>query len=71
MEPLPTEFIREQVALFVENATPEALAALSSMAGVQTDRLPEDMALINELLDALPDAMANEILVEYFNDLYV
>ncbi len=71
MEPLPTKFIHDQVALFVENATPEALAALSSMAGIQSDKLPEDMALINELLDALPDAVANQILIDFFNDLYV
>jgi sphinganine-1-phosphate aldolase len=31
--------------------------------------LPQEMALINEVLDALPDAVANEILIDFFNNL--
>ena len=59
------------VPVSVRNAMPEAIAALSSMAGIQSEKLPEDMALINELLDTLPDAVASQILIDYFNDLYV
>jgi sphinganine-1-phosphate aldolase len=41
------------------------------MAGIAGKDLPEEMAVINEVLDALPDEMANMVLIDYFNDLYV
>lgn len=41
------------------------------MAGITETDLPEEMALINEVLDALPDDLANMLLINYFNDLYV
>ena len=48
-----------------------AFAELAQMAGLAGTALPEEMAVINEVLDALPDALCNVFLVNYFNDLYV
>jgi hypothetical protein len=69
--PLDSEMIRAEVGRVLANPAPEAFQKLSEMAGIQSDRLPDEMALINEVLDALPDAVANEVLINYFNDLYV
>jgi glutamate/tyrosine decarboxylase-like PLP-dependent enzyme len=70
-EPLNSEFIRAAVSVLLENPSPEAFASLTAMAGIQGAQLPEELALINEFLDALPDQVANQVLIEFFNDLYV
>ena len=42
------------------------------MAGVEdADELPQHMALINTVMDALPDELAEALLTDYLNDLYV
>jgi hypothetical protein len=41
-----------------------------AMAGVEGSHLPERMAEINEVLNALPVALRERLLVEYLNDLY-
>lgn len=71
-EPVDGEAIRMLVdqALSSENPA-EAFGVLAQMAGMTGSDLPEEMALINEVLDALPDALANELLINFFNDLYV
>jgi hypothetical protein len=56
---------------FLSSPTPQAFQALAQMAGIAGKDLPEEMAVINEVLDALPDEMANMVLIDYFNDLYV
>jgi len=64
--------IRAMVAASLQGPDPEAafsqLAANTGLAGTE---LPTEMALINEVLDALPDELCNVFLVNYFNDLYV
>jgi glutamate/tyrosine decarboxylase-like PLP-dependent enzyme len=50
--------------------TPEAFAGLLGMAGVQGTALPGRMAEINEVLNALPVALRERLLVEYLNELY-
>jgi hypothetical protein len=41
------------------------------LAGISGSALPETMAEINTILDALPDPLADALLTEYFNNLYV
>jgi hypothetical protein len=48
----------------------DALAGVLAMAGVEGSHLPERMAEINEVLNALPVALRERLLVEYLNDLY-
>jgi glutamate/tyrosine decarboxylase-like PLP-dependent enzyme len=69
--PMDTQAIRHRVAQFLAAPSPEAFQGLARMAGIAGQDLPEEMAIINEVLDALPDAMANQVLIDYFNDLYV
>lgn len=49
---------------------PEAFGQLLGMAGVQGTQLPERMAGIHEMLDALPRGLGRELLLEFVNDLY-
>jgi len=70
-EQLDTDFIRQQIGLMLAEPSPEVFAGMAAMAGIQGSELPQEMALINEVLDALPDEYANQLLIDYFNDLYV
>ncbi|HEY74680.1 MAG TPA: aspartate aminotransferase family protein [Thermoflexia bacterium] len=71
LPPLDAEFIRAVASLLTEETTPETFARVAEMAGLRGSSLPEDMALIHEVIDALPPEVVNLLLVEYFNDLYV
>ena len=66
---LDTEFIGAAAAALAADPSPEAIAGLMGAVGLQPGQLPQEMALINEVLDALPDAVANEILIDFFNAL--
>lgn len=70
--PIDSQAIRGLVAEAIKDPSPEeAFGNLAQMAGIAGTDLPEEMALINEVLDALPDDLANMLLINYFNDLYV
>ena len=69
-EQINIEAVREQLngllAANPENATDMILA----MGGISGTELPESMAMINTVLECLPDAMAEELLIGYLNDLF-
>lgn len=70
--PIDGEAIRAMVDAALQSPDPEAaFGQLASSAGLAGTKLPNEMALINEVLDALPDELCNVLLVNYFNDLYV
>ncbi len=72
MDPIDSDSIRAMVGAALQSPDPEAaFGQLAASAGLTGTDLPEEMAFINEVLDALPDALCNEFLVNYFNDLYV
>lgn len=48
-----------------------AFGQLAAQAGLTGSELPTELALINEVLEALPDELCDVLLVNYFNDLYV
>ena len=68
---LDTAFIREAAAGFAADPSPEAFEGLMALAGMSGTELPSEMAFINEFLDALPDPLCNQFLINFFNDLYV
>jgi sphinganine-1-phosphate aldolase len=72
MDPIDSEGIRAMVGTALQSPDPEgAFGQLAQAAGLAGTDLPEEMAFINEVLDALPDELCNVFLVNYFNDLYV
>ena len=72
MDPIDSEGIRAMVGAALQSPDPEAaLYQVAASAGLTGTDLPEQMAFINEVLDALPNELCNVFLVNYFNDLYV
>ena len=70
--PIDSDAIRALVSAALESPDIEAaFGQLATSAGLTGSELPSEMALINEVLDALPDDLCNVFLVNYFNDLYV
>jgi len=70
--PIDTENVRAMVAWALQSPDPqEAFRQLMGTVGIERTELPEELALINEILDLLPDPLADALLVDYFNDLYV
>ena len=69
---IDSEGIKTMVGAALQSPDPEAaFGQLAASAGLTGPELPSEMALINEVLDALPDELCNVFLVNYFNDLYV
>jgi len=63
--------VRQAVAgLGDGDVSPEVFAGLLGAVGVQGTTLPARMAGINEVLNALPVAFRERLLVEYLNELY-
>ena len=72
MDPIDSDGIRAMVGAALQSPDPEAaFNQLAASAGLTGTDLPEQMAFINEVLDALPTELCNMFLVNYFNDLYV
>jgi len=72
MDAIDSDGIRAMVGAALQSPDPEAaLYEVAESAGLTGTDLPEQMAFINEVLDALPTELCNVFLVNYFNDLYV
>jgi sphinganine-1-phosphate aldolase len=68
---IDSEAIRTMVGAALQSPDPEAaFGQLATSTGLAGTELPTEMALINEVLDAMPDELCNVFLVNYFNDLY-
>ena len=70
---LPTVGLEQLQAMLagfdLEKLSDEAFGDLMGMAGIQGTELPERMAGINGLLDALPPKAADRVLTTFFNEL--
>ena len=72
MTPIDSDAIKAMVGAALQSPDPEvAFGQLAAGTGLSGTELPTEMALINEVLDAMPDELCNVFLVNYFNDLYV
>jgi glutamate/tyrosine decarboxylase-like PLP-dependent enzyme len=72
MTPIDSDAIKAMVGAALQSPDPEvAFGQLAARTGLSGTELPTEMALINEVLDAMPDELCNVFLVNYFNDLYV
>ncbi len=71
MPPIDSDGIRALVGAALQSPDPAAaFDQLAASAGLVGTDLPQEMAFINEVMDALPDELCNQFLVNYFNDLY-
>lgn len=69
--PMDYSRLEAEVMAILQNPTPDSLARIFALGGIQGANLPERLAPIHAVLEALPDAAANALLVEYFNELYI
>jgi len=69
--PISLPGVRLQVRELLASLGPAAADQLRAMAGMTGTDVPQHMALINSVMDALPDAAAEQLLTEFLNDLYV
>ncbi len=70
--PIDTENVRAMVDGALRSPNPhEAFQQLMEIVGIKGNQLPEELALIHEILDVLPDPVADALLIDYFNGLYV
>ncbi|HRI88577.1 MAG TPA: hypothetical protein PK869_09935, partial [Candidatus Hydrogenedentes bacterium] len=63
--------IREQVQALVRDTNEGSLGDLAAMVGIDGTNLPEKMAMLNTILDIIPDEMTETVLIDFMNDLYV
>lgn len=70
-EPIDLAQVHATVAMMLEQFGEGALDQLRGMAGLESDALPTEWAMLNSVLDALPDEITEELLVDFVNDLYV
>ncbi|WP_322820408.1 aspartate aminotransferase family protein [Chloroflexus sp.] len=68
--PVDRNLVEMAVRALTVDHSPSAVQQLWQAIGLAEGRLPTDMALINEVLDALPDAIANELVIDVFNALF-
>jgi glutamate/tyrosine decarboxylase-like PLP-dependent enzyme len=62
--------VRQALAGLGDEPDDAAFGALMGMAGVRGDALPERMAAINEMLDALPAALRGRVVADFVDDLF-
>jgi len=70
--PIDSAAVQQLIAFAMQSPSPEqAILELADSAGIAGTELPDELAYINEILEALPDEIANKLLIDFFNDLYV
>lgn len=58
------------VSVLAKNLSPENFEKLGKMLGFSNGKVPDKLALVNEIMDSLPDETVKNTLLEYFNDFY-
>lgn len=70
MPPIDAEGIRRNLEAMIAANDPDLFTKAAEMVGIRGNSLPAGMALISTLLEAMPDEVQSQFLVEYFNNLY-
>ncbi len=70
MPPIDVEGMKAELGKLLAANDPALFEKAAAMVGIQGSSLPSGMALISTLLEAMPDDIQSQFLVEYFNNLY-
>jgi len=54
----------------IEEKSPNLFERAAALVGMENGNLPREMALVNTLLEAMPEEVQSQFLVEFFNQLY-
>ncbi len=68
--PLNTEPLIAELHQILAHQDPLLFQKAANMVGMLDGNLPKEMALVNTLLEAMPDEVQSQFLVEFFNQLY-
>ncbi len=68
--PLNTEPLIAELHQIIAHQDPLLFQKAANMVGMLDGNLPKEMALVNTLLEAMPDEVQSQFLVEFFNQLY-
>lgn len=62
--------VRAQVAKLLAAAGDAGIAQLAASGGLSGTALPENMAMVNTIMDAMPDEIVERLLGDFMNDLF-
>jgi len=68
--PMDIAEVRAGIEQATQDLTPEAFGQILAMGGISGTTLPDEMALINTVMDVLPDPVCEQLLAGFMNDLY-
>lgn len=68
--PLQSESLIAELKRLIDNHDPQMFDKAAAMIGMRDGNLPKEMALVNTLLEAMPDEVQSQFLIEFFNQLY-
>ncbi|MFZ5809756.1 MAG: pyridoxal phosphate-dependent decarboxylase family protein [Chloroflexota bacterium] len=68
--PLQSESLIAELKRLIDNKDPQMFEKAAAMVGMRDGTLPKEMALVNTLLEAMPDEVQSQFLIEFFNQLY-
>ncbi|PWH15807.1 MAG: aspartate aminotransferase family protein [Anaerolineae bacterium] len=68
--PIQSEPLIAELKRLIEQQDPQLFQKAAALVGMQDGNLPKEMALVNTLLEAMPDEIQAQFLVEFFNQLY-
>lgn len=63
--------VKRDIDGLLQSGSENAFEQLAAVAGLSGGEIPKQMAMINSVLDSLPDELTAEMLVRFMNDLYV
>jgi hypothetical protein len=70
MPPIDPGPIKAELEKLIASNDPHLFEKASALAGISGDSLPQGMAAINTLLEAMPEEIQSYFLIQYFNNLY-
>jgi glutamate/tyrosine decarboxylase-like PLP-dependent enzyme len=70
LPPIDVQSIKTLLDALIASNDPGLFEQAAAMVGIQGQNLPNGMAMINTLLEAMPDEIQSQFLIEYFNNLY-
>ncbi len=67
---IDTDSLKQNIEQLAAGLDPEGYDQILAMAGLAAGEVPHQLALINTLLECLPDDVAEKLLVNFMNDIY-
>ena len=70
LPPIDVAGIKALLSSLIASNDPALFEKAAALVGIQGQNLPSGMAMISTLLEAMPDEVQSQFLIEYFNNLY-